>query len=62
MASPKPPRCGGQEFHEQNEHYYRDSQLLNEEKIHTKGNWDGLNVILSIPSMWKIDKITKESK
>ena len=38
MASPKCPRCDGQEFHEQNEHYYIDSQLLSEEKIHTKGN------------------------
>lgn len=32
MASTNCPRCGGQEFHEQNEDYYRDSQLLNEEK------------------------------
>lgn len=47
MASTNCPRCGDQEFHEQNEHYYRDSQLLNEEKTYTKGNWDGLNVILS---------------
>ena len=46
MTSTKCALCGGQEFHEQNEHYYRDSQLLNE-KTYTKGNWDGLNVILS---------------
>jgi rubredoxin len=31
MTSPTCPRCGGQEFHELEEHSYQDSEELNEE-------------------------------
>lgn len=35
MISPICPRCGGQDFHELEEHYYRDSQELSEENKNT---------------------------
>ena len=39
-------RCGGQDFHETEQHRYHDIEVLEKErKTHANDNWYALNVI-----------------